>query len=143
MLVFDKWTCNTNGRQALFIRKRDEDKGSEDGCYRAVMIDQGFCFNAGEWNFPDAPLRGLYARNRVYEGVTGRESFKPWLDRLEHRIDGRALDGLIREVPPEWYEDDLDSLYRLAEQLDRRRLRVPEFLLEAKVSNRRPFLNWT
>lgn len=143
MLVFDKWTCNTNGRQTLFIRKCDEDKGSEEGCYRAVMIDQGFCFNAGEWNFPDAPLRGLYTRNRVYEGVTGRESFKPWLERLEQRIDERALDGLIREVPPEWYEDDLDSLYRLAEQLDRRRPKVPELVLDAKVSNRRPFLNWT
>ena len=37
------------------------------GGYRALMIDQGFCFNAGEWKFPDAALRGLYARNRVYE----------------------------------------------------------------------------
>jgi hypothetical protein len=26
--------------------------------YHTVMIDQGFCFNAGEWNFPDAPLCG-------------------------------------------------------------------------------------
>ena len=53
MLVFDKWTCNTNGRQAIFLR----DKGASR--YRAEMIDQGFCFNAGEWNFPDAPLRGV------------------------------------------------------------------------------------
>ena len=43
------------------------------------MIDQGFCFNAGNWDFPDAPLRGLYARNRVYLGVTGMDSFGPWL----------------------------------------------------------------
>jgi hypothetical protein len=32
--------------------------------YKTVMIDQGFCFNAGNWDFPDAPLRGLYARVR-------------------------------------------------------------------------------
>jgi hypothetical protein len=24
MLVFDKWTCNTNGRQAIFFRQGDE-----------------------------------------------------------------------------------------------------------------------
>lgn len=57
MLVFGKWTCNTNGRQAIFFRARDESR------YQAQMIDQGFCFNACEWNFPDAPLRGLYARH--------------------------------------------------------------------------------
>jgi hypothetical protein len=50
-----------------------------DRYYQTQMIDQGFCFNAGEWNYPDAPLRGLYARNRVYGGVTGLESFGPGL----------------------------------------------------------------
>jgi hypothetical protein len=45
------------------------------------MIDQDFYFDAGEWNFPGAPLRGLYARNRVYEGVNGMQSFWPRLER--------------------------------------------------------------
>lgn len=85
MLAFDKWTCNTNGRQTLFFEENrpapapasDDTSGRSSSPassgslpYRTLMIDQGFCFNAGEWNFPDAPLRGLYARNRVYEGVT-------------------------------------------------------------------------
>jgi hypothetical protein len=65
MLVFDKWTCNANGRQAIFFRKRESLQ------YSAQMIDNGFCFNASEWNFPDAPLRGLYARHRVYQSVLG------------------------------------------------------------------------
>jgi hypothetical protein len=142
MLVFDKWTCNTNGRQTLFLRKCDSDPDSTDGRYRALMIDQGFCFNAGEWNFPDAPLRGLYARNRVYEGVTGRDSFGPWMERLEKRINERVLHEAMQEIPPEWYGDDLDALMRLGEQLYRRRTRVPELLLAAKTSNRRPFPNW-
>ena len=73
MLVFDKWTCNTNGRQAIFFIEPGRSR------YQAMMIDQGFCFNAGEWNFPDAPLRGLYPRHRVYERVTGMDSFEPWL----------------------------------------------------------------
>jgi hypothetical protein len=136
MLVFDKWTCNTNGRQALFVREAGRES------YKALMIDQGFCFNAGEWGFPDAPLRGLYARQRVYEGVTGMESFGPWLERLETRIGESVLDELGKQVPPEWYEDDQEALYRLLEHLLRRRSRVPELLLEAKNSVRQPFPNW-
>jgi len=145
MLVFDKWTCNTNGRQTLFYREEpavNAEAETEDSKYRTLMIDQGFCFNAGEWNFPDAPLRGLYARNRVYEGVTGKESFAPWLERLEKRVTERVLDELMREIPPEWYEDDVEGLVRLAEQLHRRRTRVPELLLAARGSNRQPFQNW-
>ncbi len=142
MLVFDKWTCNTNGRQTLFFREHRNGLEAAELPYRAVMIDQGFCFNAGEWNFPDAPLRGLYARNRVYEGVTGRESFGPWIERVEKRITERVFDDLIREIPPEWYADDMDALLRLAEQLYKRRNRVPELLLAAKNTTRHPFPNW-
>jgi HipA-like kinase len=151
MLVFDKWTCNTNGRQTLFC---PEWKGREHGSsppmteseaaprYKTLMIDQGFCFNAGEWNFPDAALRGLYARNSVYEGVSGLHSFAPWLERLEHRIGERDLDGICREVPPAWYQDDYDALVRLAGQLYRRRTLVPDLILAAKKSSRQPFPNW-
>jgi hypothetical protein len=153
MLVFDKWTCNTNGRQTVFFQDKAESAGeaakttteaagTEPVPYRTVMIDQGFCFNAGEWNFPDAPLRGLYTRNRVYEGVTGMESFAPWLERLEQRITERVLDQISREIPSAWYGDDFDALLRMLEQLHRRRTRVPELLLLAKTSSRRPFPNW-
>ena len=79
------------------------------------MIDQGFCFNAGEWNDPDAALRGLYARNRVYEGVSGMESFGPWIDRLESRMNERVLDEMVREIPPDWYEGRI----RCADAADR------------------------
>jgi hypothetical protein len=154
MLVFDKWTCNTNGRQTIFFRAETRrqfpqgddaekaDNASEEREYRAAMIDQGFCFNAGEWNYPDAPLRGLYARNRVYEGVIGMESFAPWTERVERSVTERVLADVIREIPPEWYDDDYDAVTRLAEQLFRRRTRVPELLLEAKNTTRQPFRNW-
>ncbi len=143
MLVFDKWTCNTNGRQTLFFQEMREATDGSLPAYKTLMIDQGFCFNAGEWTFPDAPLRGLYARNRVYEGVIGMESFAPWLERLEKRLTERVLDEVSREIPPEWYEDDHAALFRLLEQLDRRRQRVPDLLLETKGCSRQPFPNWT
>jgi HipA-like protein len=155
MLVFDKWTCNTNGRQTIFFRVTPEEMrrgsaspgpspGAENGVssYKTMMIDQGFCFNAGEWNYPDAPLRGLYARNRVYEGVTGMESFAPWTERVEKSVTERMLAEVVREIPPEWYEDDYDAVMRLVEQLFRRRARVPELLLDAKNTTRQPFPNW-
>jgi hypothetical protein len=71
MLVFDKWTCNTNGPRTIFFREesrrptppRDEaeteDEASEEGDFRAAMIDQGFCFNAGEWNYPVRRFAGF------------------------------------------------------------------------------------
>jgi hypothetical protein len=155
MLVFDKWTCNTNGRQTVFFEAPRKgtaladdaagtapSEGTPERGYQTVMIDQGFCFNAGEWNFPDAPLRGLYARNGVYEGVTGMYSFAPWLERLEKRITERVLAELAAEIPPIWYDDDYDALMRLIEALFRRKQRVPELLWQAKQSNRQPFLNW-
>jgi hypothetical protein len=136
MLVFDKWTCNTDGRQAVFYRPQ----GSL--CYRAMMIDQGFCFNAGEWDFPDAPLRGLYSRTRVYQAVTGMESFEPWLERLENGIDEGILYEITSEIPSEWYEFNKGALYRLIEKVSARRRRVRDLILSAKNTYRQPFPNW-
>jgi hypothetical protein len=137
MLAFDKWTCNTNGRQAIFFRS------GVDMHYRAQMIDQGFCFNAGEWNFPDAPLRGLYMRHRVYESVRGIEAFEPWLERLETKIDERVLGEIAEEIPPAWYGGDGDALEKLLEHLLRRRRLVRDLIRSAWKCSAQPFPNWT
>jgi hypothetical protein len=60
VLVLDKWTCNSDGRQAVFCRKTLRSQR-----HHATFIDQGYCFNAAEWTFPDTPLRGVYATNCV------------------------------------------------------------------------------
>jgi hypothetical protein len=136
MLVFDKWTCNTNGRQAIFFRAPGEAR------YRAQMIDQGFCFNAGDWNFPDAPLRGLYARHRVYESVQGIEAFEPWLARLESKITDAVVGECADEVPPEWYEFEQDAFEKMLAHLLRRRMLVRDLILAAWKSTAQPFPNW-
>jgi hypothetical protein len=135
MLCVDKWLGNCNGRQAVFERKARERK------YKATFIDQGFCFNAGDWTFPDSPLRGVYARNSVYAGVTGWHSFEPWISRIE-RMDPGKLWAIAEAVPPDWYGGDLRELERLGEQLLARRGRVRELITAFRESNREPFPNW-
>ena len=135
MLVVDKWSGNCNGRQAVFERRPRERK------YRATFIDQGFCFNAGEWSFPDAPLRGVYPRNSVYRSVTGWESFEPWLSRAES-FTAEALGAIAEEVPPSWYGGDPVSLEQLLEQMLRRRTRVRDLIAEFRDSDRAPFPKW-
>lgn len=135
MLALDKWTCNTNGRQAVFWKK------SRERLYTATFIDQGYCFNAGEWSFPDSPLRGVYPRNQVYAGVRGWESFEPWLSRIES-IDPQALWQIAEIVPPEWYGSASDDLEKLLEELLGRCSRVRQLIETFRNSSREPFPNW-
>ena len=135
MLALDKWTGNCNGRQAVFDRKRRERK------YRATFIDQGFCFNAGEWTFPDTPLRGVYARNRVYAGVTGWKSFEPWLSRME-TMEPDVLWRIAEIVPPEWYGGDTAVIEQLMEKMLLRRGRLRELIGSFRESSREPFPLW-
>jgi hypothetical protein len=134
MLVFDKWTCNTDGRQTIFFRR--------DSSYEAVMIDQGFCFNAEYWNFPDAPLRGRYCRLRAYESVRNINSFEPWLTLLETKIDIEAIGAAADDIPVEWYEDNWDALARLVERLDKRRIIVRDLIWSMWKASRPAFPNW-
>jgi hypothetical protein len=135
ILALDKWTCNADGRQAVFSRI------SRDRKYRATFIDQGYCFNAGEWSFPDSPLRGIFLRNDVYFGITGWESFEPWLSNLEEMAVDQIA-SCAENVPPEWYEHDQDGLDTLILELDRRRKRVRKLIDEFRKSSRMPFPNW-
>jgi len=134
-LVLDKWTCNANGRQALFYRKGRERR------YRATFIDQGFCFNAAEWRFIDAPLRGVYARNLVYRGVTGWRSFEPWLSQVE-QLEAQSVWEIAETLPPEWYGGDAQVLEELVDKLIRRRSLVRDLISAFRESSRQPFPNW-
>lgn len=123
MLVFDKWTCNTDGRQVVFRKKL--------GRYDAHMIDNGYCFNAESWSFPDAPLRGLYGNKTVYRGATNIQFYEPWLARIEDDLNPAVMQKLANQIPPEWYQCDRQNLEFLLHILDRRRGRVRELVLEA------------
>ena len=131
----DKWTGNANGRQAVFARKQRERR------YRAVFIDYGYCFHAGEWTFEDIPLRGVYYRNDVYREIVGWESFEPWLTRLE-TMAADTVWAAACEVPPEWYGGDLSEMEALVEKLLQRQSRIRELIEAFGRSDRKPFPKW-
>jgi hypothetical protein len=135
-LVLDKWTSNSDGRQAVFCHKTPRSRR-----YVATFIDQGYCFNAGEWTFPDSPLRGVYANNHVYEGVTGWEAFEPALS-LAEEMDLDTIWRCAVDIPEEWYEGDRDGLHRLVDAICNRRPRIRTLIDEFHGSSRNPFPNW-
>ncbi len=135
ILAMDKWTCNSDGRQAVFHKSR------RDKHYMATFIDQGYCFDAGGWTFNDAPLRGVYARNAVYQDVTGWESFEPWLSRLE-RMDPQTAWKLAQNMPREWFGSPVIELEILIDRLFARRGRIRELILQFRESSRDPFPQW-
>jgi len=135
ILALDKWTGNANGRQAVFTRRQRERR------YKAVFIDFGYCFHAGEWRFEDAPLRGVYYRNDVYREITGWESFEPWLSRLE-TMPADTVWAAANDVPPEWYGGDQSEMEALVEKLLIRRSGIRELIEAFGNSDRRPFPKW-
>ena len=135
VVVLDKWTANCDGRQAVFSKRAKQRR------YTATFIDQGYCFNAGEWTFPDSPLRGVYARNCVYQHETGWESFEPALTRAE-QADPVDLWRCAESIPPDWYGHDHDALQGLVETLYQRRLKIRDLITAFRESSRQPFPNW-
>jgi hypothetical protein len=137
VLVLDKWACNADGRQAVFTKPARARK------YSATFIDQGYCFNCSEWNFPDSTLRGVYCHNFVYQQVTGWESFEPVLSRAE-QIDSADLWRLAEGMPEEWWSrhGPIDDLPRLVESLCQRRSSIRDLITAFRNSSRNPFPNW-
>jgi hypothetical protein len=135
ILLLDKWTGNTDGRQAAFWRKSREHK------YHVSFIDQGYCFNAGEWTFPDYPLRGIYSRNEVYESIRNWQSFEPWLSRIE-RLHEDIIWHIASEIPNEWYQQNRSALESLVRTLIVRRGLLRDLIDAFRLSPRRPFPGW-
>jgi hypothetical protein len=147
MLVLDKWTANADGRQSIFYRARlhafSQGSASGPSCvgFVARMIDQGFAFNGPHWDFPDAPLLGLYHRPLVYEQIVSIDDFQPWLDQVTH-FPEEVIDDAYKQVPLEWLDGEEDRLETLLEALLRRRRRVSGLLRECREARPSLFPNW-
>jgi hypothetical protein len=135
ILVLDKWACNSDGRQCVFTRPPRCRR------YRVTFIDHGYCFNAGEWTFPDSPLRGVYACNAAYASVTGWRSFEPALSRAQS-MSMDDIQQCAAGIPEAWYEQDNDALNRIVETLYSRRSLSRNLITKLRQSTRNPFPNW-
>lgn len=120
-LVFDKWVCNTDNRQAVFSKVQG------DTSYRATFIDFGCCFNCGDWGFPDHPARGLFVRTVVYAGIRGPLWFAPWILQVE-KMPEEYIWKAAFDVPCQWYDSDHSAVIKLVAGLIARREEVRELL---------------
>jgi hypothetical protein len=141
ILVFDKWVANADGRQCIFYRALLRQGSDAHPGFVARMIDHGFAFNGPNWDFPDSPLQGLYARRHVYEGVRSLEDFQPWLDQVRH-FPEEVMDQAWKSIPPDWISGEETELERLLERLYERRKRVPELIAACRDSRSSPFAHW-
>ena len=145
ILVFDKWVGNADGRQSIFYRARvrQQTVGGESSRpgFVARMIDHGFAFNGPNWDFPESPLQGLYARRLVYESVRSLDDFEPWL----HQVMGfpeEVIDRAWKCIPQAWIETEEEALDRLLERLFERRRLLPELIAASREARTNPFPNW-
>jgi hypothetical protein len=135
MLAFDKWTGNTDGRQVAFWRLLKQRR------YTATFIDQGYCFNGGDWTFLDGPFMGAYPKNEAYESIVDWGSFEPWLKRIEQLSESRAWE-IGNAIPSEWYSGESGALRDLISTLLLRRTIVRELIDQFRRSVRQPFPHW-
>ncbi len=148
VLAFDRWVANADGRQSIFFRAQLKDWLARPGVpprklgFVVLMIDHGFAFNGPHWNFPDSAVAGLYPRRIVYEGVRSLNDFEPWLDRIRNFPSG-VFDRILRQIPPEWVEDDCDRLEGLFESVLRRGKRISELIEACRKAPGNPFPRWT
>lgn len=154
VFAFDKWTANSDSRQAIFVRQRikkwlDDPDSSTGGTsplakgFIALMIDHGYTFDGPHWEFNDGPLQGFYFRPLVYKGVCKLDDFEPWLTRVRE-APAELFDGILRDLPRQWLPDgDEAPVERLVDQLYRRRKMVADLIANSAKSRSSYFPAWT
>lgn len=145
-LVFDKWTANSDSRQAIFFRRRLNDFLDRPGPpnqkgFIAWMVDHGYILDGPHWDFPDSPIQGLYFRPLVYRGLTSMESLEPFLSRAEHCPEA-LFDEILRSTPPAWIEGEEDAWERVLEKLFHRRGRIADLIRATIRARPQAFPDW-
>jgi hypothetical protein len=99
MLVFDKWTANTDRRQVIFVRDRSSFGGIG---FRAYFIDHGMILNGAQWQLRDAKLDGVYFRSEVYSLIALEALIEQAICRLE-TIAKASLLATLDGIPSSWF----------------------------------------
>ncbi len=153
VFVFDKWTANSDSRQAIFVRQRikewmdSSDMATHDMSplakgFVALMIDHGYAFDGPHWEFGDSAMQGFYFRSMVYLGVRRLDDFEPWLTRVRE-APAELFDGILRDLPRQWLPGgDDEAVERLVEQLYVRRRLVADLVERSAAARPSCFPTW-
>lgn len=146
MLVFDRWTANSDRRQVVFTQTEPEAKVKKNRVnhrrpaavcspvartYRALMIDNGFCFGFVLEGFQEHRTSSIYYDPTVYPRVVRMNSFEPWLELVEGGLDLSKLALLAEQVPAQWLDGDRSFLAQVLDGLQNRRCLVRGLIAES------------
>jgi hypothetical protein len=120
ILIFDKWTSNTDDRQMRCVARSPELPTT----LQMFMIDNGFCFGGPDWSFKDLPGHGLYLDRSIYATFHASQRLEPWLNRLEANVSLEKLTQITEEIPESWFKDDRDELLKMVQRLYERKKKV-------------------
>lgn len=136
MLIFDKWTSNTDHRQILCL-ERPTELGKT---LHMFMIDNGFCFGGPTWRFTDLPGHGLYLDRSIYSTFHSFQTLDPWLEQLEANVTLEELSKITEEIPASWIKDERDDLLKMVKSLYERKKNILELVrLSLNAVNRGTF----
>jgi hypothetical protein len=121
--VVDRWLCQTDERQAVFIR----DRGLLGGQMRfsAHFIDHGLTFSGSSWELHEAARHGLYIDRAVYS-LTNMETYEQTVTQIESLTEEQVFSP-VATLPSSWLSADdkkelsllLDRLYKNRSKLRR------------------------
>lgn len=117
MFAFDKWTGQTDKRQAIFVRDFKVRTGFG---LRAHFVDHGHAFDGVHWELHDQPLSGLGLQAKIYSSV----SFTPLIEQALRQIEDikeTTLFSAAEGAPASWFAPgDQECLNDLLHKLQRR-----------------------
>lgn len=118
IFVFDRWTYQTDTRQAVFVREPSSGAQSQ---FRAYFIDQGAVFSGSSWELHEAAGHGLYADRDVYSLVNMQKICEETVSQIE-ALSEEKMSSALTTIPQSWLKPgDSEALQELIRSLFRRR----------------------
>jgi hypothetical protein len=98
------------------------------------MIDNGYAFgfDGSEWGMRDRFVgKELSSLSDAYLSAQAEECFQATITSIQGVV-ATGFDAILRSVPADWMEDDMNLITRLLDDLGRRSKRLPDLLMDAK-----------
>ena len=103
MYILDVWANHQDNRQAVLIRRSDDDT------QEAFFIDHGHMFAGTHWNFQERPGAAFHVESSVYSDLWHDEIVTSWISHFRTVLPD-VLSWVIPRVPLQWYKGNLRDL---------------------------------